>query len=466
MLLLLLFPVLLFSLPWVLPRRWLPAFGLVVLYCAIYLFINEIRAQCAGCGGVGEALGWAFFVFTCFGFSFSFIARWVIPIFAKKKETKPESGASSSGTTTALLALGLSCVMVYQVVKTASYWFDDGFLVHCAVVVLALCWVAIGWFYRGRHEQHADRRFTAIIFSGVGAVTTLCALAWSLQVPYKAIAAAEEAAAGEPYCLLTSGRKGLRPSRNRLDLSGFVMQDGPVSSRHATLAIGESRTPAWHYWSYRKGAFEREFLGGVLSCDLQHNAAKNLNWFQAKAQSQEERFWLARGQWHIPANYLGGGRDHPPVMTFYARGEDFGPLPARSQKPVFDMEMLNAQVQVTLCDLETLHVWQAQNDTNHKVEPAGMEAGLEKQSVESRGSPRKEFQYIGRDKTGRISTWLLCHEGGDICRHAFRREGMVVEFQHSRSQFAQWKDTQDAVWKRVKSFAVVWPDTGPQSCKS
>jgi hypothetical protein len=113
-----------------------------------------------------------------------------------------------------------------------------------------------------------------------------------------------------------------------------------------------------------------------------------------------------------------------------------------------------------------LHVWQAQNDINHRVEPAGMEAGLEKQSVEPRRWPGKEFQYIGRDKTGRISTWLLCHEGGDICRHAFRREGMVVEFQYSRSHFAQWREMQDLAWKRFKSFAVVWPDAGSQSCKS
>jgi hypothetical protein len=461
MLLLLLLPVLLFALPWALPRRWLPACGLAFFYIAVYLVIDETRAQCAGCGGVGAAMGRAFFVLACAGFFFSFIVRLAVLIFSEKGKTVPGPSVFSAGATAALAAVGLACVAVWQTVVITRYWFDDGHWVHGIVAVLAFGWVALGRFYREERGKHGLR-----IFSGVGAVTTVCALAWSLQVPSKVVAAAEKAAAGEPYCLLTSGRKGLRPVRDRLDLSGFVMQDGPVSARHATLAIGESRTPAWHYWSYRKGAFEPEFLGGVLRCDLQHNAARNLNWFQAKAQSQEERFWLASGQWHIPANYLGGARDHPPVMTFHAKGEDFGPLPARSQKPVFDIEMMNAQVQVTLCDLEMLHVWQAQTDANHKVEPAGMKAGLEKQSVESQGSPRKEFQYVGRDKTGRISTWLLCHEGGDICRHAFRREGMVVEFQYSRSQFAQWREMQDLAWKRFKSFAVVWPDTGPQSCKS
>lgn len=461
MLLLLLFPVVLFALPWAIPRRWLPACGLTVFYAAIYLFIDETRAQCAGCGGVGTALGWALFAFACVGFFVSFLARLAVPLFSGKREKKPGPSAFSLGATIALGAFGLACVTVWQTVVVTKVWFDDGLWIHGALAVLALGWVALGRLYPEERGQHGLR-----VFSGVGAVTTLCALAWSLQVPSKAIAAAEEAAAGEPYCLLTSGRKGLRPVRNRLDLSGFVMQDGPVSQRHATLAIGESREPQWRYWSYRKEAFEPEFFGGVLTCDLQRNAAKGLGWFQARAESPDQRFWLAGRQWHIPAEYRGGAKDRPPVVTFHANGLDFVPLPVSTRKPAIDIEMINAQISVTLCDLERLHVWQAQNDTNYKVEPAGMEAGLQKQSVDSRGSPRREFQYVGLDKTGRISTWLLCHEGGDTCRHAFRREGAVVEFQHPRSQFTQWKETQDSAWRRIKSFAVVWPDSAPPSCKS
>ncbi|WP_411882250.1 hypothetical protein [Polaromonas sp. YR568] len=460
MLLLLLFPVLLFALPWVIPRRWLPACGLTVLYAAICLVIDETRSQCAGCGGFGAALGWALFVLACGGFFFSFVARLAVLFFSKKGEVAPGPTAFSSDTTTALAALGLACVAVWQTVVITRYWFDHGLWIHGALAVLALGWVALGRLYREERGKHGLR-----IFSGAGAVTTVCALAWSLQMPAKAIAAAEEAAGGKPYCLLTSGRKGLRPVRDRLDLSGFVMQDGPVSPRHATLAIGESREPVWRYWSYRRAAFEPEFLGGVLTCELRDNAAKDLGWVQAKVQPPESRFWLAGGQWRIPAEYRGGARDRPPAVTFHAQGKDFQPLPASTQKPAV-MDLIQSRVSVTLCDLRMLHVWQAETDANHKVEPAGMEAGLEKQSVESRGSSRKELQYAGRDETGRISTWLMCHQGGGTCRHAFRREGVVVEFQHSRNQFAQWKETQDAAWKRVKSFAVTWPDAMPQSCKS
>lgn len=153
------------------------------------------------------------------------------------------------------------------------------------------------------------------------------------------------------------------------------------------------------------------------------------------------------------------------MLSFHAQGMDFQPLPASSQSPAI-MDLIQAEVSVTLCDLETLHVWQARNDVNYQVEPAGTEAGLEKQSVESRGSLRREFQYVGRDEAGRISTWMMCHQGGDTCRHAFRREGVVVAFQRPSRQFAVWKEMQDAAWKRVKSFAVEWPDAEPQSCKS
>ena len=463
--LLLLFPLLLFSLPWALPRRWLPACGLTVLYGAIYLFIDATRAQCAGCGDMGTAIGWALFVFVCVGFFISFLARVAVPVFSGKGGVELGPTACSSGAATVLLAAGLACMAIYLAVVMARYWLDDGFWIHCAVAAVGLCWLGIGLFYRGKGGRPGRSWPDWRILSAVGAVTTLCALVWSLQVPLKTIAAAEEAAAAEPYCLLTSGRQGLRPVRDRLDLSGLVMQDGPVSLRHAALAIGESRDPSWRYWSYRKGAFVPEFFGGVLTCELKRNAAKDLRWFQAKAELPDSRFWLGRGQWHIPAYYRGGAKDRPPVLTFHAKGKDFGPLPALPQKPDV-IDMIEATVSITLCDLERLHVWQAQNDTNYKVEATGSEAGLEKQSVESRGSPRKEFQYIGRDNTGRISTWLLCHQGGDTCRHAFRRDGMVVEFQHSRSQFAEWKNTQDAAWERFKSFAVVWPDTESQSCKS
>jgi hypothetical protein len=460
MLLLLFFPVLLFALPWVIPRRWLPACVLTVFYAAVYLVIDETRAQCAGCGDVGSALGWAFFVLACVGFSFSFIARVAALILSKKGEAAPGPSAFSSGATTVLAAVGLACGAVWQTVVITRYWLDDGLWIHGVVVVLALGWVALGRLYREERGKHGLR-----IFSSAGAVTVACALAWSLQVPPKVIAAAEEATAGEPYCLLVSGRKGLRPVRDRFDLTGFVMQDGPVSQRHGTLATGDAREPAWRYWSYRKEAFEPEFFGGVLSCEPKHNAAKDLGWVQANAEPLDSRFWLARGQWHIPAIYRGGARDRPPVLTFHAHGKDFKPLPESPRKPAV-MDLIQTAVSVTLCDLEMLHVWQAQTDVNHKVEPAGMEAGLEKQSVESRGSSRKEFQYVGRDKTGRISTWLLCHQGGDICRHAFRREGVVVEFQHPRSQFQRWDETQDAAWKRVKSFAVAWPDAQAKNCKS
>ena len=456
----LLFPVLFFALPWVLPPRWLPACGVTVVYGAICIAIDENRAQCATCGSFGSSLAWAFLMLTGSGFFIGFVARLVSVNSSEEGKTTAGPSAFSSGATIALAAVGFACSAVWLVVVTTKIWFDDGLWTHGVVVVLIFGWVALGRINLEKRERQAMR-----IFSGVGAVTTLCALAWSVQVSPQVIAAAEQAATDEPYCLLTSGRMGLRQVRSRFDLSGFVMQSGPISQRHATLAVGENRAPHWHYWSYRKEAFQPEFLGGVLTCDLQRNAAKDLGWFQARTESDGQQFWLAGGRWHIPAQYRGGAGDRPPVVRFYANGLDFGPLPVSARKLNINSE-INAQVSVTLCELDKLHVWQAKTDINYTVEPAGMEADLEKQSVQSRGSSRKEFQYVGRNETGRISTWLLCQEGSDMCRHAFRREGVVVEFQHPRDQFVNWKDTQNAVWKRFKSFAVVWPDTGPQRCQS
>jgi hypothetical protein len=453
----------------VIPRLWLVPCTLLVLLAFAGLWIDEQRMQCASCGGPFSGLGLALLVIAVAGFIIGIAIRAVIAFFKPAGIVAPWSARAASLLTWTLLSATLAVLVTGMGVLLLNKMWDSGWATHLGICLLALAWFFWMPFIRrtdGSATPTHSRFHPVSVFRWTGALTMFFLLAWSVRSITVAQEAAELAAADRPYCINTSTGNGLRPARTFWDLSGFSMQADRGSLRHAALVTGDVREPQWLYWSYRLGAFEPDFMGWPVACELKSGFAKNLPAVPAvQPVDSGARFWLARGQWHIPADYWGGARDRPPVLVFHAQGKDFGPLPPSPQKPAI-MTLIQTEVSVTLCDLERLHVWQAQTDTNHKVEPAGLEAGLEKQSVQSRGSPRQEFQYVGRDEAGRISTWLMCHQGGDICRHAFRREGVVVELQQRLSQFAQWKETQDAVWKRVKSFAVVWPDATPQSCKS
>jgi hypothetical protein len=455
----------------IIPRLWLVPCAFLVLLAFTGLWVDEQRMQCGSCGGPFSGLGFAFLAIALAGFIVGAAVRALIAFFKPAKKFSPGEIRAANLLTWALVSATMAVLATGLAVILLNKMFDAGWGTHLGICVLALAWF-FGTPVIWRKGDSAESVWYSLLHPGgvfrwAGAIAMFFLLAWSVRTIPAAQEAAELAAAGRPYCLTISTEKGQRPARTFWDLSGFSMQaDRGGSSRHAALVVGDVRAPAWFYWSYRHGAFEPDFMGWPVTCELQPGFAKNLPAMQpARTVDAGASFWLGRGQWHIPAEYWGGARDRPPVVVFHARGKDFGPLPPLPQKPAI-MTLIQTEVSVTLCDLERLHVWQAQTDSNYKVEPAGMEAGLEKQSVESRGSPRKEFQYVGRDEAGSISTWLMCHQGGDTCRHAFRREGVVVEFQQPLSQFSKWKDTQDAAWKRVKSFAVVWPDTTPQSCKS
>jgi len=454
------------------PRLWLVPCSVLVLLAFTVLWIDEQRMQCGSCGGPFSGLGFAFLAIALAGFIVGAVVRALIAFFKPAKTFSPGEVRATNLLTWALVSATMAVLTTGLAVVLLNKMFDSGWVTH-----LGICLLALAWFFGApviwRKGNGAESVWYSLLHPGgvfrwAGAIAMFFLLAWSVRTVAAAQEAAELAADGRPYCLTISTETGQRPARTFWDLSGFSMQaDRGGSSRHAALVTGDVRTPAWFYWSYRRGAFVLDFLGWPVTCEPQSNFAKNLPAMQpVRAVDTAASFWLGRGQWHIPAGYRGSGGDRPPVLYFYARGRDFEPLPLRTGKLVYDMEMSNSEVRVTLCDLERLHAWQAQNDSNHKVEPAGMEAGLEKQSVDSRGWSSRQFQFLGRDKTGRVSTWLHCYQGGNVCRHAFRRDGVVVEFQQPLAEFAQWKASQDAVWKRVQSFAVIWPDAEPERCKS
>lgn len=452
------------------PRRWLPAWALFIAQVVVVLLIDSNRAQCGSCGSPGDSFGMAFFVLEVFIISVVLIRR----IFPKHdRQALVLSLSESDGPTAAFVALlagGSSVALTALWVQGWNFAMDSGLATHLAVLVFAICWFVItpmGWASRPARWRVLTLH-PSNVFRFTGALVIGGTLVWSLQVETQAVAAGELVSQGQPYCLLTAGPHGVRLVRNRFDLTGFAMQVDRGSTRHAQLATGNEKEPKWHYWSYRKGAFEPEFMGGVLTCDLQPKFADKLAWFGAKQTgSRDLHFWLGGGQWAVPQAFHGVAIDKPSTLSFYAQGRDFSSLGnGLIREGYTNWEQLKRQVDVTLCTPEKLHVWHTVSDQNYKVEPVGTEYGLVKQQISSlRGGPSR-IQHIEYGRSGAAVTWLQCDEHGGDCRHAFAREGMVVSFMHSKEDFSAWKSLQDALWLRVKSFSVVWPEQPLRACAS
>lgn len=451
----------------IIPRAWFLPCTLMVVMGIVVLWIDGVSAG----GGPGFVLGVGIIGIGITGFIFGIAVRQMAASLSPAAEVDDKRSVPANVATWSICSIALAVVATHLCVLFLNATFDSGAITHVGIGFLALAWFLIVPFVwqKGSHTKpkRGCKTPACRAFRWGGAVTVLLLLVWSVKSITTVTNAAESAALGQPYCISVSAAEGLRPARSYWDLSGFFMQARGRSIRHAALTSGKSQDPNWLYWSYRRGAFETEFMGWPVSCELKSGFAKALTSSQkSESGSTDTTFWLGGGQWRLPAEYRGSGADRPPVLSFYARGKHFTHLDASLKKQVPDMDLSEARVSVTLCSLETLHVWHRSSDTNHIVKSDGTYLGLQKQSVESRGASNKEFQYLDFDSVGRASTWLLCHQGTDVCRHAFRREGVVVEFQHPLNEFAQWKQTQDALWGRIKSFAVVWPESQSNSCSS
>lgn len=287
-----------------------------------------------------------------------------------------------------------------------------------------------------------------------------------MQVSPAVVSAAQVAAHEQPYCILTPGVHEMRPARSYFDLTGFVMQAGRAGLRHSHLAVGDVRSPQWFYWSYRQGAFVPDVMGGVLSCDLQPDFAAGLRWFgNVQPAEGDLKFWLGGGQWRIPREFYGSSSDAPPQLKFHAQGKAFSPpTGALVRSGPQNWDQIRQSVEVLLCTPQKLHVWHTENDPTFRIESIGKLHGLDKQRVQNIQGGKPHFQYIEYAPARRARTWLECESDWSDCRHAFEREGIVVSFRQAGKDFAQWRIVQDAVWSRVKSFSVSWPDRPPSAC--
>ena len=365
------------------------------------------------------------------------------------------------------MALGFAAFLV----PTVNRLLDSPLATHAVVAVLAIVWFTLPAYAMRLANASVSMPAVAARVSALrwsGALTLLVLVAWSTAVIHHAMAEAESAAMGQPYCVEVAGNTGPHPVRSYFDLSGFYMHANASSLRHASLVTGNSVDPRLLYWSYYSGRFVPENMGDVLQCKLESQYVRQLTWrSRDTTPPTTTEFGLGGGQWRIPLAYLGRGSYRPPELHFYASGSRFDPPTGRlvEQGPQA-WEQIRQSISVSLCKPATLHGWHRTTDVNHEVKTVGSVLGLEKQSIRNRVKGSVEEQYVQRGIDGQTTTWMTCGVGEfwQYCEHAFVREGVVIRFTHPQTELAQWRRMENALWARVKSFSVVWPVAPPASC--
>lgn len=446
------------------PRRWLTPWALFLALASFVLLFEESRAR----GSLGAAVGIGLFMWEMLAIAGILLARLYQAPNPHEAAVAGQGTMGSAAVTWALVAAGSSVALTALWVQGWNFALDSGLATHVAVIGFAIAWfmlTPLGWSSRPSWWSILTLH-PSNVFRGVGTVAIGATLVWSLQMAPKVKAQAELASRGQPYCILATGAQGLRAVRSNFDLTGFVMQAGRGAQRHAQLASGGATAPEWRYWSYRKGLFQSEAMGGVLQCELQPQFAEKLAWFPiAQTGDGALRFWLGGGQWAIPNAFHGSARDKPATLSFYAQGRDAVSLnEGLLRNGGANGDQYAKQVDVTLCTPKKLHVWQVDGDPYVEVESVGIEYGLAKQKASYGHGLNPIFLFKGHGTTGNATTWVQCDGGAGYCHHAFARAGMVIRFMHPESELADWKLLQDGLWRRVKSFAVVWPDVPVQAC--
>jgi len=467
--------VLFFGLPVLLsvlvPRRWAGALlvTLALVWSVLFLDFSRVNA------GFGDVFGMGLL-------SLLMVEMLVIlglRCGAHRHQTQLNpSGADQRGVRAymwGLLALVSAVLLTTVVVQLSNAWWRTGWLTHLAVAICALAWwVVFPKVWRDKSLQTVWCLHPANVVRWVGVLVMALAVAWSWQSGQRVAQAAQEAAGGQAYCLLSATEDGLQPVTSVLDMAGFSMQAGRGAMRHAQMAIGSTQSPVWHYWSYRKASFVAEPMGGVLTCDLQTDYAARLPWVGGSRllnssnqshQNDDTQFWLAGGQWRLPHEFIGHASDKPARISFYAHGKDFGPPQgALVRSGPQSWAQIAQNVSVTLCTPEKIHDWYQPGDAKHQVRTLDVAYGLARQETLTSANQVPRIEYVEMGTSGAPLTWIACDGPHASCRHAYVRDGMRIQFMHAAAELPDWKNLQDALWHRVRSFAVTWPEAATRSC--
>lgn len=425
------------------PRRWLsPWFATLMLGFGL-CWLDFSRAR----GGFGDLLGMGILILVLLA---SLAVGGGRALFAMnfRKATEPEADANAESHGVRLYFAGLAGLVVAAVLVPIALQLADAVwpntvALHLSVVTVGvLVWLLlprVGLWPRTDHRVQVQT-----VFRWAVVLCCVAALGWSLMSAQTKIHAAQQLAQGRPYCLQASTPRGLQPVISRLDLSGFAAWAGRGSERHARMALGSGVQTEWKHWSYRKADWDQESSQGVLTCQPVANQAQALSWWApTPARGDTMRFWMAGVPWSIPWS-------HQP--TTYGQMPSFQYQPHASEG-LPASESVFFQVNVRPCAGGPIHVWYLAPGPGDQVRTLRQAYGLEQQEIVSSRRPMPHVQWLKRDVAGQVISWAQCHEAGDRCHHAFKRQGVIVEFTYTRAELPDWQRLEEAQWVRLGSLA-------------
>lgn len=389
-LLLLLVPLVLTAL---MPRRWLgPWFATLLLGLALcWLDFSRVNAR------AGDMLGMGVLMLMLSAVLAVGAVRWALTAIFRKT---PEPVADRHAVHLYYAALGgpvVATVLLGAALQVVDAWWPDALALHLGAVVVGVGWwfaISKVWLQAWPLSTVPYRVQARTVFRMAGLVTIVSAIAWSLASSSTKVDAAQQAAQGQPYCLLSASPHGMQPVVSRLDLSGFAARAGRGGDRHARMVTGTVEQPVWRYWSYRQSAWQQDPLPGVLTCPLLPDRARALHWW---AGGDSMRFWMAGVVWNIPWAHAPGQGD--------------------------------------------------------QVRRLSRAYGLEQEEIVTSRRAVPHVQWILRDAAGDVSAWMQCHAASGSCHHAFRREGIAVEFTHPEAALPAWRQLEDEQWAQLRGFA-------------
>ena len=217
-LLLLLLPLVLTAL---MPKRWLgPWFATLVFGLTLcWLDFSRVNARAADMFGMGFLMLMFSAVLVVGG------VRWALTAIFRKA---PDPVTDLHAVHLYYAALGgpfLAAVLLVATLQVADVLGAGALALHLGAVAAGVAW----WWALPRvwRLPAAPRRVQVrSVFRVAGLVYMAGAVAWSLASSQSKLEAAQQAAQGQPYCLLSASPHGLQPVVSRLDLTGFAARVG------------------------------------------------------------------------------------------------------------------------------------------------------------------------------------------------------------------------------------------------
>lgn len=246
---------------------------------------------------------------------------------------------------------------------------------------------------------------------------------------------AESVAGDAPYCIqVASNVGGYDAASTLLDLSGLTMwargnSNGGYLQYHAVLVVGTGAEPRLFNWSYRQRTWTRLAGKPVVYCRPQPGFVQQLPIaFGGGASETEGKYLHVAGRtFVIPSSYQPKAQaESTPILQFLATPPDFAPLDSPC-------------VHIRDCIHQSVGIY---------FRPQSVMSWLTTQ----RAQVREDEQDVSGPRITRISCGPPEYNSGLPCEHVFLRDGMVFRFKHRESDLAQWREMQDRLVDRVRSF--------------